>query len=304
MKEILLRAPATVANVGPGFDIFALALKEPYDTFRIQLTDSNSIDIEIKGAKMDIPTTPTDNTGSLALLHLLEKLDIKSGIHIIIEKRMPIGSGLGSSGASASACVYGINKLLNLGLNANEIIDIARKGEVASGGSPHADNVAGSLLGGFIYIKNYNPMEVEKIEIPSIPLVLNVIKKKERTTRGFIKGELSLSEVRDQSSGCSMVIHSLVQGDIEGFGRATTIDHISEPVRSNEIVGYWEIKKTILDAGAYGFNISGGGSTVFAICNKENQNEIASLLEKEFKKRGQTPHIITTETSNIGIGEI
>ena len=304
MKEIHLRAPATVANVGPGFDIFALSLKEPCDGFRIQLTNSNSIDIEIKDTSMEIPTTPSDNTGSLALIHLLEKLGIKRGVHIIIEKKMPVACGLGSSGASASACVYGVNKLLGLGLKENEMVDIARKGEVASGGSPHADNVAGALLGGFVFIRSYDPMDVGRIEIPTIPLVINVMRKKQRTTRGFIPGELSLSDIREQSSHCAMVMHSLMKEDIEEFGKAISYDFISEPVRANAIGGYWEIKERILDAGAYGFNISGGGSSVFAVCNKENQDRIALLLERELRMRGHTPHIIKTETSNEGIREI
>lgn len=304
MKEIHLRSPATVANVGPGFDFFALALKEPHDEFKIQLTDSDSIDIEISGEADDIPIAPSDNTGSLALIHLLEELGMKRGIHISIEKKMPVASGLGSSGASASACVYGANKLLKLKLSVNEMIDIARKGEIASGGSPHADNVAGSLLGGFVFIRSYKPMDVEKIEIPPIPIVINVMRKKERTTRGFITGELPLSDIREQASHCVAVIHSIIKGDIEGFGRAISFDYISEPVRANAISGYWEIKERILDAGAYGFNICGGGSSVFAVCNKENQDEIALILEREFSMRGHISHIIKTEASNDGTKEI
>jgi homoserine kinase len=304
LKEIHLKAPATIANVGPGFDIFAISLKEPNDEFIIKLTDSDSINIEISDGADNIPTTPLNNTGSLALVHLLGELGIKRGIHILIKKRMPVAAGLGSSGASASACVYGLNKLLNIGLSVNQIIDIARKGETASGGSPHADNVAGSLLGGFVFIKSYDPMDVEKIEIPTIPIVINLIKKKERTTRGFITGELPLSEIREQTSGCASVIHYLMQRDIEGFGKAISSDYISEPVRSKQIPDYWEIKKCILNAGAFGFNISGGGSSVFAVCDRKNQDKIAEVLEREFKKRGVKPQIIKTETSNEGIKEI
>ncbi len=304
MKEIHLKAPATIANVGPGFDIFAISLKEPHDEFIIKLTDSDSINIEISNKTDDIPTTPYNNTGSLALIHLLDELGIKRGINILIKKKMPVAAGLGSSGASASACVYGVNKLLNLKLSVNQIIDIARKGETASGGSPHADNVAGSLLGGFVFIKCYDPMDVEKIEIPTIPIVINVIKKKERTTRGFITGELPLSEIREQTSGCASVIHSLLRRDIEGFGKAISSDYISEPVRSNSIPKYWEIKKRILNAGAFGFNISGGGSSIFAVCSDENKEEIAELMKREIEKLGLESFIIKTETSNEGVKEI
>ncbi len=304
MKKIHLKGPATIGNVGPGFDIFALSLKKPFDEFTIELIDSKEITVEIKGNVPGLPTTPMDNTGSLAIIHMLEELGINEGIQITIEKKMPIGSGLGSSGASAAACVYGVNRLLNLGLGENEMVDIARKGEVASGGSPHADNVAGALLGGFIFIKSYNPMEICRIEIPDIPVVINVIKKKERTTRGFINEELPLSDIREQSSHCAAVIHSLMNTNIKDFGKAISYDFISEPVRANAIPGYWQIKEKILENGAYGFNICGGGSSVFAICSRENKNRIAEILYQEISKQNIKPYIIKTETGNEGIKEI
>lgn len=304
MKKIHLKGPATIGNVGPGFDIFALSLKKPFDEFTIELIDSKEITVEIKGNVPGLPTTPMDNTGSLAIIHMLEELGINEGIQITIEKKMPIGSGLGSSGASAAACVYGVNRLLNLGLGENEMVDIARKGEVASGGSPHADNVAGALLGGFIFIKSYNPMEICRIEIPDIPVVINVIKKKERTTRGFINEELPLSDIREQSSHCAAVIHSLMNTNIKDFGKAISYDFISEPVRANAIPGYWQIKEKILENGAYGFNICGGGSSVFAICSRENKNRIAEILYQEISKQNIEPYIIKTETGNEGIKEI
>lgn len=304
MNEIHLRAPATIANVGPGFDIFAFSLEEPYDEFRIRLNNSRDIKVDIEGPIMDLPTAPPENTGSLAIMHLIEEMRISSGVHITIEKKMPIGSGLGSSGASAAACVYGLNRLLELELSYNEMIDIARKGEVASGGSPHADNVAAALLGGFVFTRSYKPMDVTRIDIPDIPLVINVMRKKERTTRGFISEEFCLEEIREQSAHCVMVLHSLMNEDIENFGRAVSFDMISEPVRSNSIPGYWEIKERILESGAYGFNISGGGSSVFAVCNRENIDVITDTLKKELRKRDIEPHIIKTSTGNEGIKEI
>lgn len=304
MKEIKLSAPATIANVGPGFDIFAISLREPRDNFIIRTTGTGEIEVNIEGPVMDLPTTPSENSGSLALIHLLENLGIESGIEITIEKKMPIGSGLGSSGASASAVIYGVNSLLDLGLSFNEMIDYARQGEVASGGSPHADNVAGALLGGFVFIKSYDPMDVGRIEVPEIPLVINVMRKKERTTRGYITAELPLEDIREQSSHCAMVMHCLMKGDIRGFGEAVLSDYISEPVRANAIKGYWDIKRKVLDGGAYGFNISGGGSSVFAVCERDNQDNIARILKEVVEEEGYEPHIIKTVTDNSGVKEI
>lgn len=304
MKEILLRAPATTANVGPGYDIFAMALAEPYDEIKITLHNSEKINIDIINEKQDIPANVHDNTAGLAILELLKRKNLTQGVNIRIIKKMPSGCGLGTTGASASACVFGLNKLLSLELSNNEMIDIARMGEVASGGSPHADNVAAALLGGFVLIKSYEPIDVLKLEMPESPVVMAVIKKSQRTTRGFITYEIGQEKLKEQMAHCSSVIHSIHTKDIQEFGKAISVDHIAEPVRRAAIPGYSQIKKKILDAGAYGCNISGGGSSVFAVCEENKQDEIAEILNKGFSNNPDFIKIIKTKISNDGIREI
>jgi homoserine kinase len=305
MNEIILKAPATSANVGPGYDIFALALKEPHDEIKLKLNDSGKISISVSGANtQNIPTVINDNTGSLALLELFRRKNIKQGVEITINKQMPSGGGLGTTGASAAACIYGMNKLLGLNLKSNELIDLARYGEVASGGSPHADNVAAALLGGFVLIKSYNPIDVLKLEIPDFPVVLGVIRKSQRTTRGFITYEIGQEKLKEQMARCSRVIHALHTKDIEEFGSAINVDHIAEPVRSAAIPQYNEVKKMVLAAGAFGFTISGGGSSVIAICQKEKQEEIASIMNSKFSANPNFIKVIQSETSNYGVSEM
>lgn len=304
MKSITLRAPATSANVGPGYDIFALALDEPYDILTLTLNDSREISIEITGKMQNIPVSVDDNTGGLALKGMFESMGIKQGVKILLHKNMTSGSGLGTTGASAAACVYGINKLLELKLSDNELIDFARKGEIASGGSPHADNVAAAMLGGFTLVTSYNPLNVIKLDIPDIPVVLAVIRKSIRTTRGFITYAISEEKLKEQIARCSTVIHMLHTQNIKGFGDAINTDHIAEPVRGASIQGYYDVKKSVLDAGAYGCTISGGGSSVIAFCPKEKQDEIETIMFNAFSSNGNFAEIVKTRTSNIGVTEI
>lgn len=304
MKSIYLQAPATSANVGPGYDIFALALEQPYDEFQLTLNNSNKISLEITGNHQNIPVDITENTGSLAITELFKKKQITQGVHIKIIKKMPSGGGLGTTGASASACIYGINKLLNLGLNNNELIDFARLGEVASGGSPHADNVAAAMLGGFVLIKSYNPLDVLKLEISRFTAVLAVIKKSQRTTRGFITYEIGQEKLKEQMARCSRVIHAIHTKDIEEFGKAINVDHIAEPVRGAAIPYYWEIKNKVLEAGAYGFTISGGGSSVIAICNDNNSDKIEQIMNDGFSSNPNFVQTLVTHSSNKGIVEL
>ncbi|MBI4646041.1 MAG: homoserine kinase [Bacteroidia bacterium] len=301
MKQILLRTPATTANVGPGYDIFALALKEPYDEIYLSLNTTGKITIEIEGGHQNIPADIQDNTAGLALIELFKRYKSGHGIHVRITKRMISGAGLGTTGAAASAAVYGACNLLELTLSNNEMIDIARLGEVASGGSPHADNVAAALLGGFTLIKCYKPLEVLKLNIPEIPVVLAVIRKGQRTTRGFITYEIGEEKLKEQIARCSAVIHALHCNDIAEFGKAINVDHIAEPVRGAAIPKYKETKAKILEAGAWGCTISGGGSSIIAFCDINHQNQIASLMEKEFSENPLFDSIIKTTTSNQGI---
>ncbi|MCK5839774.1 MAG: homoserine kinase, partial [Bacteroidales bacterium] len=211
---IKIHAPATSANVGPGYDIFALALHEPYDVIEISLNDSGRITIEIENNIENIPTEVSDNSAGLAAMELIERNSIDQGVHIKILKRMPSGGGLGTTGASAAGVVFGLNKLLNLNLTTNEMIDCARQGEVASGGSPHADNVAAALLGGFVLVKSYNPIDVLKLDMPDVPVVLAAIRKSQRSTRGFITYEIGQEKLKEQMARCSRVIHAIHTKDM------------------------------------------------------------------------------------------
>ncbi len=304
MTEIKLIAPATTANVGPGYDIFAMALANPYDEFHIKLNNSDKITIDIEGGTNNIPLSINNNTAGLAIMELYKIYEIKQGVHITIKKGMTSGGGMGTTGASAAASIYGMNKLLNLKLSNNEMIDLARMGEVASGGSPHADNVASALLGGFTLIKSYEPIDVLKLDLPDFPVVLAVIKKSQRTTRGFITYEIGQKRLKEQIARCSTVIHAIHTKDIKEFGNAISVDHIAEPVRGAAIPKYHQIKKKILKAGAYGCNISGGGSSVFAICDEKKQDKIANLMHESYNKNPYYVKVIKTHTSNLGVREI
>lgn len=304
MKEIILKAPATIANFGPGFDIFALALEEPYDVLKVRLNETKSINIKVTGMAEGIPASAENNTAGLAAINFFKKVKPSAGIDVEIIKRMKSCSGLGTSGASAVACIYGLNKLLSSNLGYNEIIEIASRGEIASGSAPHADNVAGCLLGGFVLIKNYHPLDVVKIEVPKIPIVICVMKKAQRTTRGLIPDSITLTETKEQMSCCASLIHAILKGDLKDIGEAVNKDHISEPVRSKSISRYDEIKKKVLEAGAYGCNVSGGGSSVFAICEEDKTHEIAEIMTTSSSHEGIENEIIITRASNTGIVEI
>ncbi|MCK4941731.1 homoserine kinase [candidate division WOR-3 bacterium] len=304
MKSITLRAPSTIANLGPGFDIFSLALERPYIELHMQLNETKSITIKTDGCREDIPEDPKENCAGLAIIELLKKVNTNTGVLIEPRKTISVGAGLGSSGACASASVYGLNKLLGLNLSNNQMIDIARHGEIASGSVAHADNVAGAMLGGFVIVKSYQPIDVVRIDTPEIPIVIGVLKKTQRTTRSLIPPTMDLNLVKGQLALCALVVHAIMRGDIEELGQAINRDLISEPIRSRSIPGYGDIKRKLLDGGAYGCNVSGGGLSIFAICAKGRTHDIAEIMQKAFVHENIKSETIITQSSNEGIREI
>lgn len=300
-KRIELSVPATSANVGPGYDIFAMALENPRDEFVIEKNKTGKINIKVDKAEYKIPVNEKDNSAGLAARILLDKKGIKQGVNIFIKKSIPHGGGMGTTGASAVAAVYAINMLFGLKLSNNRMIDFARRGEVASGGSPHADNVAAALLGGFIFIQNYSPMKVLKILTPEFPVVLAAIRKSQRTTRGFITYDIGQENLKQQMANCSSMIHSLHEKNVKAFGKSMSNDFIHEPVRGAAIDNYFGIKKKILKSGALGCTVSGGGSSVIVVCEKFNQDSIADLMEKEFSSNKHYVTVFKTKVSNEGV---
>ena len=304
MKEILLQAPATIANFGPGFDIFALALARPFNRFRVRLTGSGTIRVRISGDEENIPTDPEKNTAGLAAIHFFRKVPSTNGVDIEIYKSMRSGSGLGSSAASAAACAFGLNKLCGEPLSRRDLVDIASLAEVASGGTAHADNAAACLLGGFVLIKSYRPLDFVKIKVPDIPMVVGVMRKPQQTTRRLIPESFPLADMKEQMSSCASLVQALMSGDLEAFGRAVNTDFISEPVRSSFIPDYANIKHRALEAGAYGFNVSGGGSSVFAVCEAARMETVAALMKDLFGRARADCEVLVTRASNQGVVEV
>jgi homoserine kinase len=305
LNEIFLRAPATIANFGPGFDVFALALDAPFDRFRIRRTDDPGVTVRIVDGAETLPTEPDRNTAGLAALHFFKTTGVRGGAEIEIHKAMPIASGLGSSAASAVAAAFGLDRLFGTGLAPADAIEIASQGEAASGGAAHADNVSASFLGGFIIVRNRHPLRIDRLAPPAIPIVVRVRRKSLTTSRGLIPDHLPLAHAKEQMAWCAAVVHAMAAGDLARIGEAINRDHISEPVRSSYIAGYAALKARALEAGALGFNVSGGGSSVFAICPPDRLEAVAGVmrLSAEADAAG-APLVIVTKSSNEGVRDI
>ena len=268
MKSIKVFAPATVANVTCGYDILGFAVHEPGDEVIIALTNSDKINIqEIKGDEGVLPKTVEKNTVSVAIKAYLEHLGEKRGVDIYLEKKMPLGSGLGSSAASAVAGVYALNTLLDSPLTPLELLPFAMQGEAMACGEAHADNVAPALLGGFVLIRSYHPLDVVKIDSPKdlyATIIHPRIEIATKDARSILKKSLLLKDAIKQWGNVAGLITGLIKEDYALIGRSME-DVIVEPVRSMLIPGFDQVKESAINSGALGCGISGSGPSIFAL---------------------------------------
>lgn len=275
-ESIRVFAPATVANVACGFDIFGFALDTPGDELHVKLKTSSGVSIKcITGDGGKLPLDPNKNTAGVSVLKFLEQLKSNQGIEIELKKKMPLGSGLGSSAASAVGSVFAVNHLLGHPLSAKELIPFAMEGERAACGSAHADNVAPALLGGFVLIRSYAPLDV--LQIPcSLDLYCSILHPKieirTEIARKILKQEISLKQHITQTGNAAGLVLGLIQKDIEII-RNCLQDVIAEPVRSQLIPGFADIKSAAIQAGALGCSISGSGPSLFALSLGSSQAE-------------------------------
>jgi homoserine kinase len=285
-------APATVANVVCGFDVFGFAVDNPGDIVRARWTDQPGVTLSrIDGDGGFLPRESDKNTAGVAAQQLLTKLCIDRGVEIELEKNLPLGSGMGSSAASAVAALVAVNALAGNPFQKKELVAFALEAERVACGSAHADNIAPSLLGGFVLIRSYQPLDIVSIPYPEYlccVLVHPDIELKTKDARQLLKPTVPLRDAVQQWGNTAGLVAGLMKQDDELIARAMH-DAIVEPVRSMLIPGYDAVKASAKTAGALGAGISGSGPTMFALCNSLAIAQQAGMAMMDaFKKAGLT----------------
>ena len=301
-NEVIVKAPATSANLGPGFDVFGMALEQPCDTVTI-VPVSKDIRIDVLGQTADtIPTDPEKNTAGVVAKAILEKFSLKTGVIIKVEKGIMPGMGLGSSAASAAAVAYGLNQLLNLKLSDTQLVQFSAKGEVASAGFEHADNVSAAIYGDFVVIRSYSPLDITHLKSPpnlgvcvAIPQVSTMPKKTEKA-RSVLPKEVPMEKVVHNVGHAASMAVGFATGDVDLIGRSMS-DVVVEPARAFMIPGYHQVKENALKVGACGVAISGAGPAMIAIVNISNADvsKVAKAMSEGFKSAGVKPDTFCTK---------
>jgi homoserine kinase len=303
MEEIKIFAPASVANVSCGFDVLGFCLDPVGDEMIIRKTKTPGVKIS-KILGQNLPLEVKKNVAGVAAEAMLYENPSTFGFEIEIHKKIKPGSGIGSSAASAAGAVYGINELMGKPLSAHDLIQYAMEGECLASGSPHADNVAPVLLGGFTLVRSTKPLDVIKLPCPSElkAIVLHPkIELKTMHAREILKNNVPLKKAINQWGNLAAFISSLYTEDYDLMSRSL-VDEIVEPMRSLLIPEFEEIKKAVMDAGALGFGISGSGPSVYALAKGiKDANSIADAMICNIKKVGIDFEVHKSSINNQGI---
>lgn len=284
-SSIHVFAPATVANVVCGFDVLGFAVNEPGDEVIMRITDKPGITIsKITGDDGRLPLNPAKNTVSVSVEHYLRSIDrLDIGLDIELHKKMPIGSGLGSSSASTVAGLFAIKTLLGDDTDPSTLLPFAMKGEEMACGHGHADNVAPALLGGFVLIRSYEPLDVVRLPHPAnlwCAIVFPDVDVPTREARQIIRKNIQMKDAVTQWGNIAGLVSGLFMEDIDLIGRSMK-DVLVEPVRSMLIPDFYEMRQMAMELGAVSFGISGSGPSVFAFTrNEETAKRITAKLQK------------------------
>ncbi len=278
-------APASVANVACGFDVLGFALDKPGDEVIVRFSDHPGLRItQITGAKGKLPFEVEKNTAGYSAQRLLEHLgEEKRGIDMEIHKKMPFGSGLGSSAASAVAGVMAINELLKRPLEKRELLHFAVLGEQLADGAYHADNVAPSLIGGMVLIRNNADLDVHRLPLPKglfATVIYPHVKILTKDARAVLSDQVSLEKCIEQNGNLAGLVVGLYNGDLDLISRSLN-DVIIEPQRAQLIPHFYDVKDAALTAGALGCSISGAGPSIFALsANSLIAENVGAAMER------------------------
>ena len=288
MNQIKVFSPATVANVSCGYDAMGFALETLGDDMIFTKTDSKDVVIsKIEGA--NLPYEANKNVAGVVALLMLKDSKANFGLDIQIFKNFKPSSGLGSSAASASGTAFAVNQLLGNKYSNLELTLFAMQGEVAACGSAIADNVAAALYGGFILVKNYEPLDIVSIPTPTnlvATIIHPQIEIKTEDARKVVPTQIDLKTAITQWSNVGGLISGLHSNDFDLIGRSL-VDLVAEPNRKKLIPLFDDVKQSAIAAGALGSGISGSGPSIFALSkNLETAQKVEAAMDAVYKNSG------------------
>ncbi len=286
-------APASIGNVGVGFDVLGLALEGVGDRVLARRTESPGVAVaEVRGLDGEIhpylSTEPGENTASIAAAALLDARGGSFGVELKVHKGVPLQSGMGSSAASAVAAVVAVNALLDTPLETEALLPYALEGEQYASGGLHADNVAPSLLGGLILCPQILLPQIVRLPVPSgvsAVLLHPDLQINTAQARRKLAKSCPMQQWIDQQGLLAGFIAACAASDLD-LVRKTLRDIVIEPQRSAAVPCFEQVTEAARRSGALGCSLSGSGPSIFALCRESDAPNIATAMEQACRGQG------------------
>ncbi|MBJ6107858.1 homoserine kinase [Hymenobacter sp. BT523] len=300
--SVLVHSPATLSNLGCGFDVLGLALEAPYDAVRVTRSATPGVRLRHLDPYL-LPTNPAHNVAGVALLALLKAAPDAVGFDVEITKGIKPGSGVGSSAASAVGAVVGANALLGNRFSKMELVDFAMEGEAVASGARHADNIAPAVFGGFTVVRAVTPA-IDIVALAAPPLWVAVvhpqIEVKTSDSRKVLPADVPLKLATRQWANVAGLVAGFLTADYALIGRSLD-DYIVEPARLPLIPGLAEARRRALAAGAIGGGISGSGPSIFMLNKTEaTAQAVGTAMGEVFTELGIEFHVYVGPVATEG----
>lgn len=288
-KRVRVSAPATIANLGPGFDVFGLALSRPVDIVEAEKSERGIKVVDIQGVGAEsIPKNSDKNSAAIAATEVMRLVGARGGMKLSIQKAIKPGSGIGSSGASAAAGAAAANELFGGKLSMEQLVESAAKAEEKIAGSIHYDNVTPAVVGGFTIVASTKPLQFFRLDPPPMKVVVAQPAMELPTALGrrVLPQEVMLRDAVANVGLAATMVAALNAGDLKLFGKCM-VDSIAEPARAPLIPGFFNVRTAALRAGAVGAAMAGSGPSVFAILGPDADAErVAQAMKRAFEQAG------------------
>ncbi len=293
VKTATAFAPASIGNVGVGFDVLGLAISGAGD--RVTAVQSGETGIRVSGVfdpngnPHDILSSDPDrNTASIAARSLWDAVGAEGGLDISVHKGIPLQSGMGSSAASAVAAVVAANALLPEPLPVADLLIHALEGEAFASGGKHADNVAPSLLGGLVLCPTILYPDCQLIPVPSgvsSVLLHPELKVNTAESRRGLSPTIERQAWVDQQGLLASFVAACSAGETDRMAAALR-DIVIEPQRAAAVSVFEPVKRAAIANGAMGCSLSGSGPSIFALAIDENVDMLAGSMRDACEAEG------------------
>jgi homoserine kinase len=300
MKKVIVRVPATTANLGPGFDSLGLAL-DLWNETEFSQAGRKKLNVTIEGEGADSLPLDESNAIVMAALQLYKLCGKKpTGLTICCRNRIPLISGMGSSSAALVTGMLGANTLLGNPFPQNEIMTMATQLE------GHPDNVVPAMLGGLV-ASAIRSGEVVSRKLLVSPMAITVVFPDfyfpTKAAREILPEYVLRQDAIYNLSRAVLVIKAFELGDLALLGEVME-DSLHQPYRLPLIPGALDAMEAARKSGAAGVALSGAGPSLIAFSGQPADPRIGLAMKAAFEKAGLTARIFPLNISHSGASVI